>query len=281
MLDLYIDATPNGLKVSIALEEMGLSYNVHRVFLGGEQLTPEFTKLNPNNKIPVLVDDGLVVTESGAILMYLAEKTGKLLPKDPKARVKAIEMVTFQMASIGPMMGQLIGCRGPWENKAPDVSNRYFKEVSRLFGVLNKRLEGQEYLAGSEYTIADIAMLPWIRSAQLFPVPAGPAARREREPQGVAGPRHGPSGRAEGPDDPRAVPAGEAVPGLHQGDSRPGRPARLSVLTGARRSALRSGEVGSASRRPGFFSVWTVVRIVVLAAALTVPLNESSSPKGL
>jgi GSH-dependent disulfide-bond oxidoreductase len=169
MIDVYTDATPNGLKVSIALEEMGLSYNVYRVFLGGEQLTPEFTKLNPNNKIPVLVDDGLVVTESGAILMYLAEKTGKLLPKDPKARVKAIEMVTFQMASIGPMMGQLIVFRGPWQNKAPDVSNRYFKEVSRLFGVLNKRLEGQEYLAGSEYTIADIAMLPWIRSAQLFP----------------------------------------------------------------------------------------------------------------
>ena len=168
MIDVYTDATPNGLKVSIALEEMGLAYNVHRVFLGGEQLIPEFTKLNPNNKIPVLVDDDLVVTESGAILIYLAEKTGKLLPKDPKARVKAIEMVTFQMASIGPMMGQLIVFRGPWQNKAPDVSNRYFKEVSRLFGVLNKRLEGQDYLAG-EYSIADIAMLPWIRSAQLFP----------------------------------------------------------------------------------------------------------------
>jgi GST-like protein len=169
MIEVYNDATPNGLKVSIALEEMGLAYNVHRIFLGGDQLTPEFTKLNPNNKIPVLVDDGLVVTESGAILIYLAEKTGKLLPKDPKARIKAIEMVTFQMASIGPMMGQLIVFRGPWQNKAPDVSNRYFKEVSRLFGVLNKRLEGNEYMAGSEFTIADIAMLPWIRSAQLFP----------------------------------------------------------------------------------------------------------------
>ena len=169
MIDVYTDATPNGLKVSIALEEIGLSYNVHRVFLGGEQLTPEFTKLNPNNKIPVLVDDGLVVSESGAILIYLAEKTGKLLPKDPKARIKTIEMVMFQMASIGPMMGQLIVFRGPWQNKAPEVSNRYFKEVSRLFGMLNKRLEGNEYLAGSEYTIADIALLPWIRSAQLFP----------------------------------------------------------------------------------------------------------------
>jgi GSH-dependent disulfide-bond oxidoreductase len=169
MIDVYTDATPNGLKVSIGLEELGLSYNIHRVFLGGEQLTPEFTKLNPNNKIPVLVDDGLVVSESGAILIYLAEKTGKLLPKDPKARIKTIEMVMFQMASIGPMMGQLIVFRGPWQNKAPEVSNRYFKEVSRLFGVLNKRLEGNEYLAGSEYTIADIALLPWIRSAQLFP----------------------------------------------------------------------------------------------------------------
>ena len=85
MLELYTDATPNGLKVSIALEEMGLEYNVHRVFLGGEQTTPEFTKLNPNQKIPVLVDDDIVVTESGAILLYLAEKTGKLLPKDTKA----------------------------------------------------------------------------------------------------------------------------------------------------------------------------------------------------
>jgi GST-like protein len=169
MIDVYTDATPNGLKVSIGLEELGLSYNVHRVFLGGEQLTPEFTELNPNNKIPVLVDDGLVVSESGAILIYLAEKTGKLLPKDPKGRIKTIEMVRFQMASIGPMMGQLIVFRGPWQNKAAEVSTRYFKEVSRLFGVLNKRLEGNEYLAGSEYTIADIALLPWIRSAQLFP----------------------------------------------------------------------------------------------------------------
>ena len=169
MIDLYTDATPNGLKVSIGLEEMGLQYNVHRVFLGGEQLTPEFTKLNPNNKIPVLVDDGLVVTESGAILIYLAEKTGKFLPKDPKARIKAIEMTIFQMASLGPMMGQLMVFRGPWQNKAPEVSNRYFKEVSRLFGVLNKRLEGKEYLAGSEYSIADIAMLPWLRAATILP----------------------------------------------------------------------------------------------------------------
>jgi GSH-dependent disulfide-bond oxidoreductase len=169
MIDVYTDATPNGLKVSIGLKEMGLDYNAHRVFLGGEQLTPEFTALNPNNKIPVLVDDGLVVTESGAILLYLAEKTGKFLPKDPKARIKAIEMVFFQMASLGPMLGQLFVFRGSWQNKAPDVSNRYFKEVSRIYAVLNKRLEGHHYMAGDEYTIADMAFLPWVRAGSIVP----------------------------------------------------------------------------------------------------------------
>ena len=169
MLNLYTDATPNGLKISIGLEEMGLDYKVHRVFLGGEQMTPEFTALNPNNKIPVLVDDDVVVTESGAILIYLAEKSGKLLPKDPKARIKTIEMVTFQMASLGPMLGQLLVFRGPWQNKAPEVSNRYFREVSRIYGVLNARLEGKTYFAGDEFTIADIAMVPWIRAGALYP----------------------------------------------------------------------------------------------------------------
>ena len=169
MIELYTDATPNGLKISIGLEEMGLQYNVHRVFLGGDQKTAEFTKMNPNNKIPVIVDDGLIVTESGAILIYLAEKTGKFLPKETKARIKTIEMVMFQMASVGPMLGQLMVFRGPWQNKAPDVSDRYFKEVSRLFKVLNTRLEGHDYMAGGEYTIADIAMLPWIRAVAVMP----------------------------------------------------------------------------------------------------------------
>jgi GST-like protein len=172
MIDLYTDATPNGLKVSIALEEMGLAYNVHRVFLGGEQMTPEFTALNPNNKIPVLVDDDITVTESGAILIYLAEKTGKLLPKDPKARIKTIEMVINQMASLGPMFGQLMVFRGPWQNKAPDVSERYFKEVSRIYGVLDARLEEKNYFAGDEFTIADIAMFPWIQAGSMFPFTA-------------------------------------------------------------------------------------------------------------
>ncbi|GLZ19369.1 glutathione S-transferase family protein [Burkholderia plantarii] len=172
MLDLYTDATPNGLKISIALEELGLDYRVHRVFLGGEQKTPEFTRLNPNRKIPVLVDDGLVVTESGAILIHLAEKAGKLLPAGPAARAAVIEMLMFQMASIGPMLGQLLVFRGPWRNRAPEVSNRYFQEASRLYGVLNTRLAGRDYLAGDAFSIADIALLPWIRTGSLAPFTA-------------------------------------------------------------------------------------------------------------
>jgi GST-like protein len=170
LIDLYTSPSPNGLKVSICLEEMGLDYNVHRVWLGGEQKTPEFTALNPNNKIPVLVDDGLVITESAAILLYLAEKTGKFLPKDPKGRIKTIEMLFYQMASLGPMLGQLFVFRGSWENKAPEVSKRYFTEVSRIYAVLNKRLEGQPYMAGEEYTIADMAFLPWVRAGSTVPL---------------------------------------------------------------------------------------------------------------
>src|ERR1700761_3327675 len=102
MIDLYTDATPNGLKISTALEEMGLAYNVHSIFLGGDQMTPEFTKLNPNNKIPVLVDDGFVLTESNAILIYLAEKNGKLLPKEARLRARLVESMFFQASSLGP-----------------------------------------------------------------------------------------------------------------------------------------------------------------------------------
>src|ERR1700722_13682688 len=172
VLQVYNDATPNGLKVSIALEEFALQYNIHRVFLGGEQLTPEFTKLNPNQKIPVLVDsdEDIVLTESGAILVYLAEKIGKLLPKDIKGRTKTIELVFNQMSSLGPMLGQLLVFRGPWQNKFPEVSNRYFKEVTRVFGVLNTRLEGQPYFAGDAFTIADIAFFLWVAATTTFPM---------------------------------------------------------------------------------------------------------------
>jgi GSH-dependent disulfide-bond oxidoreductase len=170
MIDLYTDATPNGLKVSICLEELRLQYKVHQVFLGGEQRTPEFTALNPNNKIPVLVDDGLVLTESGAILVYLAKKAGKLLPAEPTARAKTIEMLMFQMGSVGPMFGQLLVFAGAWKNEFPKVTERYFKESSRILSVLNTRLEGKAYFAGDEFTIADIAMIPWIGMCAMHPV---------------------------------------------------------------------------------------------------------------
>jgi GSH-dependent disulfide-bond oxidoreductase len=170
MLDLYTDATPNGLKVSICLEELGLRYNVHQLFLAGDQMTPEFAKLNPNKKIPVLVDDGFVITESGAILIYLAEKTGKLLPHGAKPRAKLIEMIMFQMASLGPMFGQLLVFAGAWKNEYPQVTGRYVKEVNRILAVLEARLQGQTYFVGDEYTIADIAVLPWFRVAVIHPI---------------------------------------------------------------------------------------------------------------
>lgn len=169
MLNLYTDATPNGLKISVALEEMELDYKVHRIFLGGEQSTPEFTAMNPNQKIPVLVDDDFVLAESGAILVYLAEKTGKFLPTELKARAATIEALMFQMASVGPMFGQLLVFAAAWGNEFPIVTNRYFSEASRIMGVLNKRLENQPYLAGVEYTIADMAVAPWIRLCLLHP----------------------------------------------------------------------------------------------------------------
>lgn len=170
MLELHTDATPNGLKVSIALEELGLAYKVHQVFLGGDQLTPEFTALTPNNKIPVLVDDGLVLTESGAILIYLAEKTGRLLPTEPAARAKTLEMLMFQMSSVGPMFGQLLVFAGAWQNEFPKVTQRYVKEATRILSVLNTRLAGSPYFAGEEFTIADIAMIPWIGMCVKHPV---------------------------------------------------------------------------------------------------------------
>jgi GST-like protein len=170
MLELYTDATPNGLKISICMEELGLRYKVHQVYLGGEQKTPEFTKLNPNNKIPVLVDDGFVLTESNAILIYLAEKTGKLLPKEGKLRAKLVEAMMFQASSLGPMFGQLLVFAGAWKNEFPAVTGRYAKEMNRILAVLETRLQGQTYLVGDEFTIADIAALPWIRAAFVTPV---------------------------------------------------------------------------------------------------------------
>jgi len=172
-LQLYSLPTPNGVKVSIALEETGLAYEPHLVDIGkNESWTPEFLSLNPNGKIPAIIDPNgpngtpLGLFESGAILLYLAEKTGQLLPRDPAGRYETIQWVFFQMAFIGPMFGQ-VGYFYKFagreiEDKRP--LHRYRDESKRLLGVLEGRLDGRSWIMGDEYTIADISMLGWVRN---------------------------------------------------------------------------------------------------------------------
>ncbi|MBN9233062.1 MULTISPECIES: glutathione S-transferase N-terminal domain-containing protein [Phyllobacteriaceae] len=172
-LQLYSTATPNGVKVSIMLEELGLPYEAHYINIGqDESWTPEFLSLNPNGKIPSIIDPNgpggkpLPLFESGAILLYLAEKTGKFLPADTALRYETIQWVFFQMAAVGPMFGQLgffhkfagreISDKRPLE--------RYRNETRRLLGVLDKRLGGRSWIMGDDYTIADISMLGWVRN---------------------------------------------------------------------------------------------------------------------
>jgi GST-like protein len=169
VIDLFTWSTPNGYKASIALEELELPYEVHPVRIGaGEQFKPEFLAISPNNKIPAIVDrqgpEGrpLAVFESGAILIYLAEKAGRLIPKDAAGRMAAIEWLMFQMANIGPMLGQAGHFRAYAPEKLPYAIDRYTNEARRLYGVLDRRLGAVEYLAG-EYSIADIANYPWLR----------------------------------------------------------------------------------------------------------------------
>ncbi|HSK00882.1 MAG TPA: glutathione S-transferase N-terminal domain-containing protein, partial [Kofleriaceae bacterium] len=163
MIDLYTAGTPNGHKISIALEELALPYTVHAINLGArEQKRPEFLALNPNGRIPVIVDrdaGDLVVFESGAILIYLAEKTGRLLPVEPKERSLVMQWLMFQMGSIGPMMGQANVFFRYFPEKLPAAIQRYQNESRRLFEVLDGRLANVEYLAGA-YSIADIATWP-------------------------------------------------------------------------------------------------------------------------
>ena len=173
LLQLYSLPTPNGVKISIALEELGLPYEVHAVnIMKNESWTPEFLSLNPNGKIPAIIDpDGpggvpLGLFESGAILLYLADKTGKLLPSDPARRYQAIQWVFFQMASIGPMFGQ-VGFFYKFGGK--DIADkrpleRYREESQRLLGVLEGRLDGRQWIMEDEYTIADISMFGWVRN---------------------------------------------------------------------------------------------------------------------
>ena len=167
MIQLYTWDTPNGKKVSIMLEEIGLPYEVHAVNLGqGDQLKPEYLAINPNNKIPAIIDpDGpggrsLTLFESGAILLYLAEKTNKFLPSDPAQRYETIQWLMFQMGGVGPMFGQA-NYFYRLEEKVPYAIERFHREAIRLYKVLDKELGQREYLAG-EYSIADIATYPWV-----------------------------------------------------------------------------------------------------------------------
>jgi GST-like protein len=172
-LQLYSLPTPNGVKVSIMLEETGLPYEPHRVsFDAQDQLSPEFRSLNPNNKIPAIIDPNgpggrpLPLFESGAILIYLADKTGQLLPSDPTGRYLTIQWLMFQMGGVGPMFGQ-VGffnkfAGRSYEDKRP--RDRYVAEARRLLRVLDNQLESHRWLAGEEYTIADIATFPWVRN---------------------------------------------------------------------------------------------------------------------
>lgn len=166
MIDLYTSPTPNGYKISIALEELGLPYTVHAIDLGAkDQKKPEFLAMNPNGRIPVIVDreaGDFPVFESGAILLYLAEKTGKLLPSEPKARSIAVQWLMFQMGGVGPMMGQANVFFRYFPEKIQPAIDRYQNESRRLFEVLDTRLGQAEYLAG-DYSIADIATWPWVR----------------------------------------------------------------------------------------------------------------------
>jgi len=170
MINLYTDATPNGLKISIALEELGLEYQVHKGLNDGANVSPEFTALNPNQKIPLLKDGDVVVSESGAILYYLANKYNRLLPKPLVERTKVIEMLVLQMSGLGPNFGQLLVWGGAWNNEHPIATQRYAKEVNRLFKVLETLLDEKTYFGGQEYSIADIAFFPWVRMAFVHPI---------------------------------------------------------------------------------------------------------------
>jgi GST-like protein len=168
MIDLYTWSTPNGRKISIILEELALPYKVYPVNIGkGEQFAPEYVAINPNSKIPSIVDpdgpDGspIRMMESGAILIYLAGKTGRLLPQSVRERYAALEWLMFQMGGIGPIFGQVHHFLRAAKEPVPYAIERYTRETRRLYGVLNARLEGREYLADG-YSIADIATYPWV-----------------------------------------------------------------------------------------------------------------------
>ena len=169
MIDLYTWSTSNGRKASIMLEDLGADYTLHPIHIGkGDQFTPEFLAINPNGKIPAIIDsDGpggapITVFESGAILIYLAEKFGRFLPTDPAARMEVIQWLMFQMGGIGPIFGQVHHFLRAAKEQVPYGIERYGTEARRLYGVLDRRLDGRDHLAGDGYSIADIATWPWV-----------------------------------------------------------------------------------------------------------------------
>jgi GST-like protein len=170
MIDLYHWATPNGHKITLFLEEAGLPYNLHPVHIGkGEQFAPEILAISPNNRIPAIVDSEpkggggpLSLFESGAILLYLAEKTGKFLPSDVRGKAEVTQWLFWQMGGLGPMAGQNHHFSSYAPEKIPYAIDRYVKETGRLYGVANKRLKDRPFIAGGEYSIADMAIYPWI-----------------------------------------------------------------------------------------------------------------------
>jgi GST-like protein len=187
MIEVWTWPTPNGHKVHIALEELGLPYRIIPVDIGaGEQFKPEFLAITPNHRIPAIVDpDGpggntLTLFESGTILIYLAEKAGKLIPNDPAARLHCLQWLMFQMGGVGPMFGQYNHFAAYAPEKLPYAIERYANEVGRLHRVLQRRLVESEYLAGPEYSIADIATFPWVRNPHRRSVDLAqyPAVRR-------------------------------------------------------------------------------------------------------
>ena len=171
MIDVYSWATPNGHKVHIMLEECGLPYRAHPINIGaGDQFKPEFLRISPNNKIPALVDtdgpDGKPISlfESGAILVYLAAKTGKFMPQSDREKYEVLQWLMFQMGGVGPMLGQAHHFRIYAPEKIEYAVNRYTNEAKRLYGVMDKQVSRQDYIAGKEYSIADISIFPWLRS---------------------------------------------------------------------------------------------------------------------
>ena len=189
MIDLYTSPTPNGWKVAIALEELELPYEAHVLNLSEKKQYQEWFKLmNPNSRIPVIVDrqaDDLTIFESGAILYYLAEKTGRLMPKDMKGRMAVMQWLMFQMSAIGPMQGQAVAFERYFPEDVPAAKKRYHNETRRLYGVLNSHLEQNEWLAG-HYSIADIANWSWLRSHKWARVSTEGLVHLERWMESVA-----------------------------------------------------------------------------------------------